>query len=77
MRQRSSRHWDEGILAQGDDEGMKVGFGVVIGLNELELTTGRHDRLPERAAEVNESAGRCSLVTEGEDGNIWKGGGTR
>lgn len=52
MRQRSSRYWDESILIQGDDEGIKVGFGVVTGLNKLELMTRRHDRLPERAAEV-------------------------
>lgn len=75
--QRSSRQQDEDIFTLGEDEGTKVGFGVVRGLNQWELATRRHDKLPKRAAEVNGSAGRCSLVTEGEGGNIWKDGGTR
>lgn len=52
-------------------------FGVVVGLHRWEWTARRHDGIPERAAEVNESAGRCPLMTEGEDGNIWKDDGTR
>jgi len=50
---------------------------VVIGLNQWDLTRRKHNRLPEGAAEVNECTGRCSLVTEGDDGNIWKDGGKR